>query len=143
MNLADGSLALRASDHARFCQGYGLTVSPIASGDRVLPLTVDKQLVSVEAGFEYRGGIVPYRSDREEEILKAAKMAARALDLSGYAGIDLVVGDLPRVVDRQPPAHHLHRGDREGEPRGAAGLEPEGRSVTCSWMVDATRGLWL
>jgi predicted ATP-grasp superfamily ATP-dependent carboligase len=55
---------------------------------------------SVEAGFEYQGGIVPRRSDREEEILKAAKMAA--LGLQGYAGIDLVVGDLPRVVDVNP-----------------------------------------
>jgi predicted ATP-grasp superfamily ATP-dependent carboligase len=77
-------------------------VSLTASGDRVLPLTVNKQLVSVEAGFEYQGGIVPYHSDREAEILQAAKMAALALDLSGYAGIDLVVGDLPRVVDVNP-----------------------------------------
>jgi len=29
-------------------------------------------------------------------------MAALALDLRGYAGIDLVVGDLPRVVDVNP-----------------------------------------
>jgi len=29
-------------------------------------------------------------------------MAASALDLSGRAGIDLVVGDLPRVVDVNP-----------------------------------------
>jgi hypothetical protein len=86
----------------KFHQGESLSVSLIASGDRVLPLTVNKQLVSVEAGFEYRGGIVPYRSDREEEILKAAKGAARALDLRGYAGIDVVVGDLPRVVDVNP-----------------------------------------
>jgi len=56
---------------------------------------------SVEASFEYEGGIVPRRSDRVE-ILQAAKMAALALDLSGYAGIDLVVGDLPRVVDVNP-----------------------------------------
>jgi predicted ATP-grasp superfamily ATP-dependent carboligase len=86
----------------KYHQGEALSVSLVASGDRVLPLTVNKQLVSVEAGFEYQGGIVPYRSDREEEILKAAKMAALALDLSGYAGIDLVVGDLPRVVDVNP-----------------------------------------
>jgi len=86
----------------KYHQGEALSVSLIASGDRVLPLTVNKQLVSVEAGFEYQGGIVPYHSDREEEILKAAKMAALALDLRGYAGIDLVVGDLPRVVDVNP-----------------------------------------
>ncbi|MGB3944882.1 MAG: ATP-grasp domain-containing protein [Methanothrix sp.] len=86
----------------KYHEGGAVSVSLIASADRVLPLTINKQLVSVEAGFEYRGGIVPYRSDREEEILKAAGMAARALDLRGYAGIDLVVGDLPRVVDVNP-----------------------------------------
>jgi predicted ATP-grasp superfamily ATP-dependent carboligase len=86
----------------KFHEGEALSVSLTASGDRVLPLTVNKQLVSVEAGFEYQGGIVPYHSDREAEILQAAKMAALALDLSGYAGIDLVVGDLPRVVDVNP-----------------------------------------
>jgi len=31
----------------------------VASGDRCPPITIDKQLVSVEAGFEYQGGIVP------------------------------------------------------------------------------------
>jgi hypothetical protein len=86
----------------KFHEGEALSVSLIASGDRVLPLTVNKQLVSIEAGFEYQGGIVPRRSDREAEILQAAKMATLALDLSGYAGIDLVVGDLPRVVDVNP-----------------------------------------
>lgn len=86
----------------RYCQGEALSVSLIAAGDRVLPLTINKQLVCVEAGFEYRGGIVPYHTDREEEILKAAGMAARALGLSGYAGIDIVVGDLPRIVDVNP-----------------------------------------
>ena len=86
----------------KYHEGEPLSVSLIASADRVLALTVNKQLVSVEAGFEYWGGIVPYHTEREEEILKAAGMAARALGLSGYAGIDLVVGDLPRIVDVNP-----------------------------------------
>ncbi len=86
----------------KYREGEALSVSLIAAGDRVLSLTINKQLVSVEAGFEYQGGIVPYHTDREEEILRAAKMAALALGLRGYAGIDLVVGDLPRVVDVNP-----------------------------------------
>jgi predicted ATP-grasp superfamily ATP-dependent carboligase len=86
----------------KYHQGEALSVSLISSGDRVLPLTVNKQLVSVDLGFQYQGGIVPYHSDREKEILKVVEMAARALDLRGYAGIDLVVSDLPRVVDVNP-----------------------------------------
>jgi len=81
---------------------------------------------SVEAGFEYEGGIVPRRSDREEEILKAAKMAAEALDLSGRAGIDLVIGDLPRVVDVNPRPTTSIVGITKVIARGAGGPDPEG-----------------
>ncbi len=82
---------------------------------------------SVEAGFEYQGGIVPRRLDREEdEILKAAKMAALALDLSGRAGIDLVVGDLPRVVDANPRPTTSIVGIAKVMRGGAGRLYPEG-----------------
>jgi len=66
-----------------------------------------------QAARQRRGGLrvpgrdrPPRRSDREEEILKAAGMAALALGLQGYAGINLVVGGLPRIVDVN---HHLLR----------------------------------
>lgn len=59
----------------KYHQGEALSVSLVSSGDWVL-LTVNNQLASVGSGFQYEGGIVPYRSDREVEILTVAKMAA-------------------------------------------------------------------
>ncbi len=86
----------------RYHEGEHLSVSLVSSEDRVLPLTLNRQLVDMDGSVEYRGSQVPYPSAREEEIFSVARMAARALDLRGYAGIDLVVGDLPRVVDVNP-----------------------------------------
>lgn len=79
----------------------------VASGDRCPPHN------HRQAARQRRGGLrvpgrdrPPRRSDREEGILKAAGMAALALGLQGYAGINLVVGGLPRIVDVN---HHLLR----------------------------------
>ncbi|MHC1631844.1 MAG: ATP-grasp domain-containing protein [Methanotrichaceae archaeon] len=86
----------------KYYDGEQISVSLVASGRHILPLTINKQLVQIENEFQYNGSQVPYRSDREEEILKVAEMAAKALNLRGYAGIDLVVSDYPRVVDVNP-----------------------------------------
>lgn len=83
----------------RYIEGIHLSTSFIV-GDRFLPLTVNRQLIEIdEGGFSYHGSQVPYRSPRAAEIWDVAKRAAWALGLRGYAGIDMVVGDLPRVVD--------------------------------------------
>ena len=49
--------------------------------------------------MSYHGSQVPYRTPRADEIWEAARKAAAALRLRGYAGIDFVLGDLPRAVD--------------------------------------------
>ena len=63
--------------------------------------------VGVTRGFDerlgdcmsYEGSQVPYRTPRAPEIWEAAEKAAEVLGLRGYAGIDFVLGELPRVVD--------------------------------------------
>jgi predicted ATP-grasp superfamily ATP-dependent carboligase len=49
--------------------------------------------------MSYEGSQVPYRTARAPEIWEAAEKAAGVLGLRGYAGIDFVLGELPRVVD--------------------------------------------
>ncbi|MDI9615793.1 MAG: ATP-grasp domain-containing protein [Methanothrix sp.] len=84
----------------RYVEGVHLSVSFIRGRDRFLPLTINRQLIEMRGSrFVYAGSQVPYRSPRADEIWDVAKRAADALGLKGYAGIDLVVGDLPRVVD--------------------------------------------
>ncbi len=83
----------------RYLQGLHLSASFVV-GKRFLPLTINRQLIEFEGdSISYNGSQVPYSTPRAGEIWEAAEKAAEALGLKGYAGIDFVVGDLPRVVD--------------------------------------------
>jgi predicted ATP-grasp superfamily ATP-dependent carboligase len=83
----------------RYVRGPHLSTSFIV-GRRFLPLTINKQLIEFQGdGVIYDGSQVPYNTPRAAEIWEAAEKAARVLGLRGYAGIDFVVGDLPRAVD--------------------------------------------
>ncbi len=89
----DGSIA------TIFREGLSLSAS-FVSGKSFLPLTINRQLIESNGRtFAYNGSQVPYRTPRAGEIWEAAKRACAALGLRGYAGIDFVLGDLPRVVD--------------------------------------------
>ncbi|MCQ8902921.1 MAG: ATP-grasp domain-containing protein [Methanothrix sp.] len=84
----------------RYLEGVHLSVSFIRGRERFLPLTINRQIIEMNGSrFVYAGGQVPYRSPRADEIWEVARRASDVLGLKGYAGIDLVVGDLPRVVD--------------------------------------------
>lgn len=103
-----GSEGVRISSYAktalgeiatRYYEGLHLSASFIV-GERFLPLTINRQLIESRGNsLSYQGSQVPYNSPRAEEIWEAAEKAARVLGLRGYAGIDFVVGDLPRAVD--------------------------------------------
>ncbi|MDD1758050.1 MAG: ATP-grasp domain-containing protein [Methanotrichaceae archaeon] len=83
----------------RFYEGVHLSTSFIV-GEKFLPLTINRQLIKFEGdGISYDGSQVPYRTPRAAEIWETSKKAAKVLQLKGYAGIDFVVSDLPRVVD--------------------------------------------
>lgn len=83
----------------RYYEGLHLSASFIV-GERFLPLTINRQLIEFQGNsMYYNGSQVPYSTPRAPEIWEAAEKAAKALGLRGYAGIDFVVGDLPRAVD--------------------------------------------
>jgi len=84
----------------RYVSGMHLSASFVAGKGRFLPLTINRQLIEFEdEKISYNGSQVPYNTPRAGEIWAVAEKAAKALGLSGYAGIDFVVGDLPRAVD--------------------------------------------
>ncbi len=85
----------------RFIEGEHLSASVI-TGKSQLPLTVNRQLIEIGDRISYRGGIVPYHCDRNDEIIDVAKRTAKALGCRGYAGVDIVLGDKPYVVDVNP-----------------------------------------
>jgi hypothetical protein len=84
----------------RYYEGLHLSASFIVGEEGFLPLTINRQLIKFEGdGMSYEGSQVPYRTPRAAEIWEAAEKAADVLGLSGYAGIDFVLGELPRAVD--------------------------------------------
>lgn len=93
--LKDGFIA------TRFIDGEHLSAS-IITGKTQLPLTVNKQLVEIGGNISYRGGTVPYYCGRNNEIIEVAKKATKVLGCRGYAGVDIVLGDKPYVVDVNP-----------------------------------------
>lgn len=105
-----GSEGVRVTSSARAPEGFiatryveGLHLSAsfiVGREDEFLPLTINRQLIDFQGdGMAYNGSQVPYNTPRAAEIWDAARKAAAALGLRGYAGIDFVVGDLPRAVD--------------------------------------------
>jgi len=86
----------------RYAEGIHLSTSFIV-GDRFLPITINRQLIEFSRdAISYNGSQVPYNTPRAEEIWDVSRRASEVLGLKGYAGIDIVVGDLPRVVDVNP-----------------------------------------
>ncbi|MDM7938810.1 MAG: ATP-grasp domain-containing protein [Methanothrix sp.] len=84
----------------RYYEGLHLSASFIVGKEGFLPLTLNRQLIEFEGErMSYQGSQVPYNTPRATEVWEAAKKAACALGLRGYAGIDFVLGDLPRAVD--------------------------------------------
>lgn len=92
----------RAGPHdivTRYYEGLSLSASFIV-GEKFLPLTINRQLIEFHGErISYTGSQVPYRTPRASEIWEVARKAALVLGVRGYAGIDFVVGDRPRVVD--------------------------------------------
>ena len=84
----------------RYHGGLHLSASFIVGREGFLPLTNNRQLINFEGdGMSYQGSQVPYNTRRADEIWEAAKKAAAALGLRGYAGIDFVLGERPWAMD--------------------------------------------
>ncbi|MDQ1262852.1 MAG: ATP-grasp domain protein [Euryarchaeota archaeon] len=84
----------------RYHEGLHLSASFIVGDGNFLPLTINRQLIDFRGdGMSYQGSQVPYNTPRADEIWVEARRAASALSLSGYAGIDFVLGERPWVVD--------------------------------------------
>ncbi|MGP8337095.1 MAG: ATP-grasp domain-containing protein [Methanosarcinaceae archaeon] len=89
-----------------YIEGEHLSVS-LVCGERQLPLTVNKQMIDIHpeddnSEIGYNGNLTPYKTPRQKELYDTAIAAVRALSCYGYVGIDIVLADLPYVVDVNP-----------------------------------------
>ncbi|HEY9207149.1 MAG TPA: ATP-grasp domain-containing protein [Candidatus Methanoperedens sp.] len=85
----------------RFIPGEHLSASLITGRTQLL-LTVNRQLIEFNDKISYTGGTVPYYCRRNTEIVETAKKTMKLLGCRGYAGVDIVLGDKPYVVDVNP-----------------------------------------
>ncbi|HJH31670.1 MAG TPA: ATP-grasp domain-containing protein [Methanosarcinaceae archaeon] len=89
-----------------YIEGEHLSVS-LVCGENPLPLAINKQMIDIHPEYEnseiiYNGNLTPYKTPRQKELYDTAIAASRALSCRGYVGIDIVLADLPYVVDVNP-----------------------------------------
>lgn len=67
-----------------------------------LPLTVNRQNISIGSKIQYNGGTVGVDTGQNQELFRAAQRSAEALGCRGYVGVDIVLDDNPWVIDVNP-----------------------------------------
>jgi predicted ATP-grasp superfamily ATP-dependent carboligase len=87
--------------------GIAISVSLISTGHEALPISLNKQDVSLmapEAVSTYNGGIVPFNSPLGREAFATAEKIVRSFrGLRGYIGVDLVLTEKgPVVIEVNP-----------------------------------------
>ena len=94
----------------RYIEGDHLSASLVVGDDtlsqsqspQTLPLTVNRQNISIGSEIQYNGGTVGVDTGRNQELFQAAQRSAEALGCKGYVGVDIVLADKPWVIDVNP-----------------------------------------
>lgn len=98
----------------RYIEGEHLSASLVVGDDTqsrsqsqsqsslILPLTVNRQNISIGSKIQYNGGTVGVDTSRNQELFQAARRSAEALGCLGYVGVDIVLADKPWVIDVNP-----------------------------------------
>jgi len=83
-------------------QSRSQSQSPLPLPPMTLPLTVNRQNISIGSKIKYNGGTVGVDTGRNQELFQAAQRSAKALGCLGYVGVDIVLADKPWVIDVNP-----------------------------------------
>lgn len=87
----------------KYVQGTHGSACMLARDGEATVLSINKQrIVRKDGGFEYMGGEIPLSGHPIKECSKIASGAAEKLNLSGYCGVDFVIGDSPYFVEINP-----------------------------------------
>lgn len=82
-----------------FIDGVDLSVSLLV-GDEIRVLSVNRQILE---DFKYVGGETPSECERVEEVIDEALKAVESIKgLNGYVGVDIVLADIPYVIEINP-----------------------------------------
>jgi predicted ATP-grasp superfamily ATP-dependent carboligase len=86
----------------QFIKGDSVSVSVISNGEESLPISLNKQDVSLgtpDSASSYNGGIVPFDSSLKRKAFELAKRVVESLrGAKGYVGVDLILGEAEAFV---------------------------------------------
>lgn len=103
IRLFTSSSKIECTIFQEFLKGEHASCCLLMGEGRGVALSVNKQeIVTQEGGFEYFGGEVPLNHRSEEKCAEIALSAAKALNLRGYCGVDLIVGEVPYFIELNP-----------------------------------------
>jgi len=86
-----------------FVPGTAASVAMLLGPGRCVPLPPAAQHLSDDGRFHYQGGRVPLAAGLRERAVALARRAVEAVPgLSGYVGVDLVLGDEDQVIEINP-----------------------------------------
>ena len=86
-----------------FCKGEHASCCLLIGNTGGTVLSVNKQEIAFRGErFEYLGGEVPLNHELARECAEVALTAAETLNLRGYCGVDLVVGEAPYFIELNP-----------------------------------------
>jgi tyramine---L-glutamate ligase len=88
---------------SKFVSGDHISVSVIF-GKTILPLSINKQHIRINATIQYLGNTTPYSVPNSSEVVDQASRAAQLLGCKGYVGIDIVLqpDGIVNIVDVNP-----------------------------------------
>ena len=106
-----------------YLPGRHASVSLICDGRAALPISLNAQEIVEGARFEYRGGVVPWEHPLRARALEVAARASSLVPgLSGYVGVDLVLGADAVVMEINPRLTTAYTGLRRAVGVNLAGV---------------------
>ncbi len=88
--------------YQEFIEGENASCCLLMSEGQGQVLSVNKQDIITDGRFKYTGGEIPFKHRLTKKCVDVALNAAKILDLRGYCGVDLVLGDIPYFVELNP-----------------------------------------
>lgn len=93
----------RGAIFQEFIEGEHASCCLVMNGGDGTVLSVNKQEIRVRDGrFSYLGSEVPLEHESADQFAEIAIRAARALNLEGFCGVDLVGGEVPYFIELNP-----------------------------------------
>jgi len=86
-----------------YINGVDVSITLFSDGKNAVPISLNKQEISLGGESSYNGGVVPFDHPQKEKAFRSAKMAVQSIKgLKGCIGVDMVIAEEPYVMEINP-----------------------------------------